>query len=228
MAKFSRQRQTSPNLIVRVFLQDSTSMTGAGKTGIVRTDTSLKINVIRELSASSTNYVGNTSIEDISTLGAYAAPTSANCRFKEVDATNLPGIYEIQLEQSAGGTSDASKFLTGMIRATGVVPCPFEIALGANDENSNAAVAIARSGAAIVRGTCSAGSSTTSINTSSLAPAAAVNDQFKGRVIIFSEDTTTANLRGQAAAISGSTSGGVLTVSALTDAPASGDTFVIV
>lgn len=80
----------------------------------------------------------------------------------------------------------------------------------------------------MVLGTVGSSSSTTSIVTSSLTPAAAVTDQFKGRVVIFNSDTTTANLRGQATDITASTSGGVLTVTALTTAPVSGDTFVIV
>ncbi len=79
-----------------------------------------------------------------------------------------------------------------------------------------------------IRGTADTGCSTTSIVTSSLVPAASVTDQFKGRVVIFSENTTTAALRGQATDITASSSGGVLTVTALTTAPASGDTFVIV
>ncbi len=79
-----------------------------------------------------------------------------------------------------------------------------------------------------VDGVVGSSSSTTSIVTSSLNPAAAVTDQFKGRIVIFDQDTATANLRGQIAEITASTSGGVLTVSALSDAPVSGDTFTIV
>lgn len=79
-----------------------------------------------------------------------------------------------------------------------------------------------------VDGVVDSGSSTTSIVTSSLNPAAAVTDQFKGRVVIFDQDTATANLRGQGTNITGSSSGGVLTVTALSDAPTSGDTFTIV
>jgi hypothetical protein len=79
----------------------------------------------------------------------------------------------------------------------------------------------------ITLGTCDAGGSTTSIVTSSLDPAAAVTDQFKGKIVTFAEDTTTANLRGQSTDITGSTAAGVLTVTALTTAPASGDTFSI-
>jgi hypothetical protein len=80
----------------------------------------------------------------------------------------------------------------------------------------------------IVRGVVTTGATTTSIPTSSLAPAASVTDQFLGRVIIFNNLTTTAALRGQAVRITGSTSGGVFTVTAMTSTPASGDTFKIV
>jgi hypothetical protein len=80
---------------------------------------------------------------------------------------------------------------------------------------------------AIVRGVVGVAASTTSIPTTSLTPAAAVNDQYKGRIVIFDKATATANLRGQATDISASTSGGTLTVTALTTAPASGDTFGI-
>lgn len=79
-----------------------------------------------------------------------------------------------------------------------------------------------------VRGTVTTGATTTSIPTSELIPSAGVADQFKGRIVVFDRDTTTANLRGQATDITASTSGGTLTVTALTTAPASGDTFTII
>lgn len=79
----------------------------------------------------------------------------------------------------------------------------------------------------LVRGVCGSGSTTTSIITSSLSPAAAVLDQFKGRIVVFEAETTTANLRGQTTDITGSTSGGVLTVSAMSTACVSGDRFMI-
>lgn len=79
----------------------------------------------------------------------------------------------------------------------------------------------------IVRGVVGAASTTTSIVTSSLDPAAGVTDQFKGRVVIFDKATTTANLRGQGTRITGSSSAGVLTVEQLTTAPVSTDSFSI-
>lgn len=96
------------------------------------------------------------------------------------------------------------------------------------NNDTAAADSLARSAATIVRGTVDAGASTTSIPTSSLAPAASVADQFKGRIVIFDKDTSTAALRGQATDITASDGAGTLTVTALTTAPSSGDTFVIV
>ena len=78
-----------------------------------------------------------------------------------------------------------------------------------------------------VTGVVGAASTTTSVVTSSLSPAAAVSDQFKGLILKFTSDTPTANLRGQGCEITGSTALGVLTVSSLTTAPASGDIFVM-
>ena len=78
-----------------------------------------------------------------------------------------------------------------------------------------------------VTGVVGSGSTTTSVVTSSLSPAAAVSNQFKGLILKFTSDTPTANLRGQGCEITGSTALGVLTVSSLTTAPASGDIFIM-
>ena len=75
------------------------------------------------------------------------------------------------------------------------------------------------------------GATTTVFLSSALTPDSGVNDQFNGRVLIFKDDTTTANLRGQATTISDyahtSSEVGTFTVVALTTAPQTGDTFVI-
>jgi hypothetical protein len=80
---------------------------------------------------------------------------------------------------------------------------------------------------AIVTGAAAAGATATSIPTTGLDPAASVLDQFKGRILIFDSGTATVALRGQATDIVSSSSGGTLTVTALSTAPAAGDTFVI-
>jgi hypothetical protein len=93
--------------------------------------------------------------------------------------------------------------------------------------NTGGVSAVDRAWRSIVEGTVGASATTTSIPTSALSPAAGVNDQFKGRILVFDENTTTANLRGQATDITASSAAGTLTVTALTTAPANGDTFVI-
>lgn len=81
-----------------------------------------------------------------------------------------------------------------------------------------------------LRGTATTGGTTTSIPTSAMSPATTAADQLKGRIVIFDHDTTTAALRGQATDITASSASATptLTVTALTTAPASGDTFTIV
>ena len=92
-----------------------------------------------------------------------------------------------------------------------------------------AAARMARAGASMVLGTCDAGGTTTSVIASALAPTSAVNDQFNGRIIIFADDTTTTALRGQATDITDYVHATLtFTVTALTTAPSSGDTFTIV
>lgn len=95
------------------------------------------------------------------------------------------------------------------------------------NSSTNAAANLARGTLGTVLGTVGIGSSTTSIVTSALDPAAAVTTQFVGRIVTFDRATTTANLRGVSTDITASTAGGVLTVSTLPAAPASGDTFTI-
>lgn len=79
----------------------------------------------------------------------------------------------------------------------------------------------------ITTGTVGTASTTTSVVTSSLDPAAAVTDQFKGLILAFSKDTLSGALRGQKTDITGSATNGVLTVTALSTAPQSGDVFTI-
>jgi len=87
---------------------------------------------------------------------------------------------------------------------------------------------LAQSAKTIVEATCDVGSTPTSIVASAISPASGVNDQFKGRIVIFTEDTTTVALRGQATDITNYVHATLtLTVTALTTAPAENDTFVI-
>lgn len=80
-----------------------------------------------------------------------------------------------------------------------------------------------------VIGTVGVGSTTTSIVASSVTPAPSGADQLKGRLLTFTDDTTTAALRGQSTDITGSTASATPTpaVTALTTPPASTDKFSI-
>lgn len=140
----------------------------------------------------------------------------------EIDATNMPGVYALDIDEA------------GMV------------ALAAGEDFAEVALHITQASMAPVtrvydierrmiqngmgRGTVTTGGSTTSVPTSAFSPAGGVADQFKGRVIVFDNDTTTAALRGQAAVISASSNSATptFTVSTLTTAPASGDTFAVI
>lgn len=93
--------------------------------------------------------------------------------------------------------------------------------------NADSPVILDRAVRSTTRFTIGAASTLTNIVTSSMDPAAAAIDQFKGLVLKFDKDTTTANLRSQGTDITGNTAAGVLTVTALTTAPVSGDTGTI-
>ncbi len=101
-------------------------------------------------------------------------------------------------------------------------------ALSLNGDATSAAN-IAKTTKAIGRATVSGSPSTTSIPTSACTPAGAAADQFKGRIITFDANTTTTALRGQSTDITASSNSATptFTVSALTTAPSSGDTFSI-
>ena len=143
MAKLGRKRGDT-SVMLRVFIQDNTSTKGAGKTGLTNASTNLNIATMRELDATATVYAG-ANIEAQTTIGAYQAPsTSAKIRFKEVDATNLPGVYELHFHNSAAGafgSGDASRYMMVYIcevttTALNIAPLPTEVELTAVDAQS--------------------------------------------------------------------------------------------
>ena len=81
----------------------------------------------------------------------------------------------------------------------------------------------------VLRGTADVGSTTTVINIKTLSTTPTVANQFKGRIILFGAETTTANLRGQGAPIDSNTTTTITLAAgdALTNAPAEDDAFRI-
>jgi len=115
--------------MVRVFIQDSSVTTGAGFTGGLFSSTGLVISLIADNSATSYNYksAATATIEDITTIGTFAAPTALNCRFKAVDATNLPGLYEIQFLDGVFNDAGSTRMIGRVSGVTNMAPTFFEI-----------------------------------------------------------------------------------------------------
>lgn len=126
--------QTS--VVLRVKMLDSTVSTGAGKTGLTNATSGLIISTIADNEATATTYTGGSTVQTITTLGTYAAPSASNCRFKEVDATNHPGIYEIQLADARFAVSNAKSLVVSWSGATGLAQGDLHIPLQVIDPYS--------------------------------------------------------------------------------------------
>lgn len=108
--------------IARVFIQDATSTSGAGLTGLTFSTSGLKWYYSRVGDSGSTALTPVTA-----TVGTFAS-----AGFVAVDGTNLPGVYEIGLPNAAlaSGASAVHLMLYG---AANMVPVPIEIELDAVD-----------------------------------------------------------------------------------------------
>ena len=118
------------SFITHVFIQDSSSTTGAGLAGLTFETASLVAYYVKP---------GGTltalTLETIGTLGTYAAPTSAaHMRFKLVHDTNAPGLYEIQLHNDVLASGNAITIM--MHGAANMAPLPLEIQLTDLDLNA--------------------------------------------------------------------------------------------
>jgi len=131
MKKIVKRGATSN--ILRVFLLDTASTTGAGKTALTSTSTGLIISTIADNEATATTYTAAaTNVETVTTLGTFAAPTAGKCRFREVDATNFPGVYEIHIADARYAVANSTQLLVS-VQCTGVAPVIAEVQLVAVD-----------------------------------------------------------------------------------------------
>lgn len=110
--------------LLRVFIQDSSVTTGAGLTGLLYNSAGLTAYYIREGAATATAI----------TLATMTVGTWATGGFKEVDATNMPGLYEIGIPNAviASGADSVVVLLKG---AANMVPVALEIQLIGVDLN---------------------------------------------------------------------------------------------
>lgn len=107
--------------LIHIFVQDTSKSDGSGLTGLVHNSASLTAYYIRPGAASST----------IINLVTATVGTFTSGGFKEIDSTNLPGVYEIGLLNAciASGAESCTIMLKG---AADMAPLPIEIQLDDN------------------------------------------------------------------------------------------------
>lgn len=125
MAKLAIKK-ASTDVTVYVFIQDSSKTTGAGLTGLVYNTTDLVASYVRPLAA-----------RQALSLATLAAVDSAHSDggFKEIDATNMPGVYRLDLPDAvcATGVNSVVVMLKG---AANMAPVVLEIQLTDFDLNT--------------------------------------------------------------------------------------------
>lgn len=143
MAKLTIKK-ASTDVTVYCFIQASNVTTGAGLTGLTFETASLVASYVRPLAA-----------RQALTLATLAAVDSAHSDggFKEIDATNMPGIYRLDLPDAvcATGAGSAVVMLKG---AANMAPVLLEVQLLTQDPND---VATETTAAAILDDTGTAG-----------------------------------------------------------------------
>jgi len=116
-------KEGTTSKLARIFVQDSSSTTGAGLTGLVYNSGSLTAYWIAEGDATATAI----------TLATMTAGTWASGGFDEVDATNLPGVYEIGLPNVCVDATSEGSVVVMLKGATNMAPVLLEIELDAID-----------------------------------------------------------------------------------------------
>lgn len=159
MAQISRQVGTTSQVTL-LFIQDSSSTTGSGLTGLAYNTGSLTAYYKRSNGTASVAIT----LANITTLGTYVSGG-----FKEVDATNLPGIYEFHPPDAAlaSGADSVAFVLKG---ATNMAPCPLIIELtGTSNQDAmrGGMTALPNANAAASGGLLTFGTSTGQVNPSS-------------------------------------------------------------
>ena len=118
----------STSIIREILIQDSTSTTGGGKTGLTNASSGLTCYYKRDSGSASVAVTLDASTGV--TLGTYEPTNAANGALKEVDATNAPGLYEFHVPNNA--LASGAKAVVFVLRGvTGMVDCRLEIELTA-------------------------------------------------------------------------------------------------
>lgn len=117
------EKKDATSKIIQVFILDSSKSDGSGLTGLVYNSLGLTAYYIREGAASPT----------VISLVTATVGTWTSGGFKKVDATNMPGVYELHLPNAcfASGAEQVVVLLKG---ASNMAPSPIEIQLRDNIE----------------------------------------------------------------------------------------------
>lgn len=126
MADLRKHSSTSNRF--RFLLKHST--TGQGLTGLDHSSSGLIISTVCDNEATATVYtVAAGNVETISTLGTFATPTTNKCRFKAVDGTNHPGLYEFQFADARFSVASAQRLVISVSGATNLLGADYEVQL---------------------------------------------------------------------------------------------------
>lgn len=128
------------SLLVRIFIQDSSSTVGAGLTGLTSGSAGLVCYRARDDD-------GNAAATQV-VLSAGTRGTWSSGGFVEKDATNMPGVYELGLPNA--GQATGSETVTYMLKgATNMAPLALEIQLVSYDPQDAVALGLTDIDAAI-------------------------------------------------------------------------------
>lgn len=129
------------SVILRIKILNSSVATGAGLAGLTSASSDLIVSTIADNEATATVFTG-VNLETITTLGTFVAPTASKCRFKEVDASNHPGVYEIQIADARFNIASSKSLLVSVSGATNVAETDAIIPLTQMDPYDNVRMGI--------------------------------------------------------------------------------------
>lgn len=227
MAKLGVKPGTT-SLIQLVFIRDSSVTTGAGKTGLAYNTSSLTAYYARPgATATAITLVTQT------VTGAYSSGG-----FVEVDATNWPGLYRLDVPDAAiaTGVRSVAILLKG---AANMEPCPLEIDLTSDanivaiNANATAALNLYHNTASMKLCTVTnAGFSPTTTQFETADVTEATADHLFNRLVIWRSGNLANggadSQLGRVTAYALVSGRGRFTVTTQTEAPANADTFLIV
>lgn len=192
------------SFIFNVKIRDTSDNNGAGKTGLTNATSGLIISTVADNEATATTYtVAGSNVETIATLGTYVAPSANKIRFKEVDATNHPGLYQVQIANARLAVAGARSLTVTISGASDAEQTDLQIALtGVNNmTNGNSAPVLNTTTIAVV----------TDATHFTLSAGSADNDAYNGCTLIVRDQTTPGQIAvGVVSDYVGSTKGVVL------------------